>query len=92
MIEAYAPHRDVNLSEISNRLGFEREVLEVECILEKAFDMMDISLFRNPFLPVQVKLRFGVLETFSWLISPLWNLVAQYAPAEPLEFVVFSQY
>ncbi len=89
------PHRDLDLSEISARYTYDgREVLEVELILDQVLDdtRSRISFFRNPFLPVQVNLRHGVLETFPWLISPLWGLVAQYAPAEQLKFEVLAQY
>jgi hypothetical protein len=92
--EAYVPHRDLDMSEISGREAYSErteEVLEVECILERAFNIGYLCL-RNPFLPVQVKLRRGVLETFPWLISPLWGLVAQYAPAEQLKFQVLPRY
>jgi hypothetical protein len=97
--EAYVPHRDVELREISDREAYyKREVLEVERILEQAFEMIDEyrrSRFplRNPFLPVQVKLRRGVLETFPWLINALWGVVAEYAPADQLlPFEVLPQY
>ena len=87
--EAYVPHLDIKFPEISAReVNFEREVLEVEGILEKAFSIMHFSFARNPFLPVQVNLRHGVLQTFPWLLSPLWCIVAQYAPAEQLQYPV----
>ncbi len=91
--EAYVPHGDVDMRDISDRFldeGFvrKREVLELERILDKAFEMDKCSFLRNPFQPVQVKLRRGVLETFPWLISALWGIVAEYAPAEYLQFAV----